>query len=246
MRTLAPVTSFYSRKVFKIRAGDVKKLIIVSFVSMAKIIPVKNGTKKDVITKKASRLFMEKGFTATSMRDIAEAIGIEAPSLYNHIGSKNEILQEICFRIANLFTSHISKVEQSKKPYHTKIELIIRFHIKMMLDDYENVYISDHEWKHLPEPYLSNFKNQRRIYRARLSEIIRQGVVSKEFKKIDPYVTVLTLLSAIGGIESWQRSKKSVDPVSLEENMVKILLEGLRNHGIIHEEGNSKTKSTVN
>lgn len=197
---------------------------------MAKIIPVKNGTRKDVITKKASRLFREKGFTATSMRDIAEAIGIEAPSLYNHIGSKNELLQEICFRIANLFTTHITMVEQSSRRYQVKIELIIRFHIKMMLNEAENVYISDHEWRHLPEPYLSNFKNQRRTYRARLSEIIRQGISNKEFKKIDPFVTVLTLLSAIGGIESWQRSKKSVDASTLEENMVKLLLEGLKNH----------------
>jgi Transcriptional regulator len=197
---------------------------------MAKIIPVKNGTRKDVITKKASRLFREKGFTATSMRDIAEAIGIEAPSLYNHIASKNELLQEICFRIANLFTTHITMVEQSSRRYQVKIELIIRFHIKMMLNESENVYISDHEWRHLPEPYLSNFKNQRRTYRARLSEIIRQGINNKEFKKIDPYVTVLTLLSAIGGIESWQRSKKSVDASTLEENLVKLLLEGLKNH----------------
>lgn len=212
---------------------------------MAKIIPVKNGTRKDVITKKASRLFREKGFTATSMRDIAEAIGIEAPSLYNHIGSKNELLQEICFRVANLFTTHITMVEQSNRKYQVKIELIIRFHIKMMFNDYENVYISEHEWRHLPEPYLSNFKNQRRTYRARLSEIIRQGINNKEFKKIDPYVTVLTLLSAIGGIESWQRSKKSVDATALEENMVKLLLEGLKNHAYPNSEI-QKSKPTNN
>ena len=69
---------------------------------MAKIIPGKNGSKKDVITQKASALFRKKGFTATSMRDIAEAIGVEAPSLYNHIESKNAILKDICFRIARL------------------------------------------------------------------------------------------------------------------------------------------------
>src|SRR5205085_9173826 len=110
---------------------------------------------------KASRLFREKGFTATSMRDIAEAIGVEAPSLYNHISSKNEILQEICFKIANLFIAQITMVEHSHEPYQAKIEHIIRFHIRMMLDEYESIYISDHEWKHLPEPYLSNFKSQR-------------------------------------------------------------------------------------
>src|SRR5690348_1277292 len=134
---------------------------------MARIVTGKNGSKRDVITQKASRLFKEKGFSATSMRDLAESIGVEAPSLYNHIGSKNEILQEICFRIANLFNTHLQEVEASSQAILAKIEKIIRFHIKMMLDEYENVYLSDHEWKHLPEPYLSNFKNQRRIYRAR-------------------------------------------------------------------------------
>ena len=195
---------------------------------MAKIITGKNGTKKDVITKKASRLFKEKGFSATSMRDLAEAIGVEAPSLYNHIGSKNEILQEICFKIANLFTAHINKVEVSSHSVLDKIELIIRFHIKMMLEEYESVYLSDHEWKHLPEPYLSNFKNQRRSYRARLADIIQLGIKNKELKNINSYVAGLTILSAISGIESWHRSKKKVDARSLEENMVKILIDGLK------------------
>ena len=195
---------------------------------MAKIIAGKNGTKKDVITQKASRLFKEKGFSATSMRDLAEAIGVEAPSLYNHIGSKNEILQEICFKIANLFTSHIDTVETTTQTVLEKLELIIRFHIKMMLEEYESVYLSDHEWKHLPEPYLSNFKNQRRSYRARLANIIQSGVKNKELKNVDPYVAGLTILSAIGGIESWQRSKKNVDANSLEENMITILIDGLK------------------
>ncbi len=78
---------------------------------MAKIFPGKNGSKKDVITQKASALFRQKGFQATSMRDIAEAIGVEAPSLYNHIQSKNEILKDVCFRIARLFTNHLREIE---------------------------------------------------------------------------------------------------------------------------------------
>ena len=68
---------------------------------MARIKPAKNGTRKDVIIRKASALFRTKGFTATSMRDLAISVGVEAPSLYNHIGSKSELLQDICFKIAD-------------------------------------------------------------------------------------------------------------------------------------------------
>jgi AcrR family transcriptional regulator len=197
---------------------------------MTKIIVGKNNSKKDVITQKASGLFREKGFAATSMRDIAGAIGIEAPSLYNHIESKNEILKDICFRIARLFTSYLREVELSTQSSLLKIENIIRFHISMMIEEYESVYISDHEWKHLPEPFLSDFKAQRRNYRSRLSAILQRGIDNKEIWAIDPNIAVFTILSAISGIESWQRSGKKMDAKLLEENMVVFLVEGLRYH----------------
>jgi AcrR family transcriptional regulator len=196
---------------------------------MAKIRSKKNSTKKEIIIEKAARLFLEKGFGAASMRDLAETVGVEAASLYNHIQSKSEILQAICFKVANEFISHLEAVEMSAEPTLKKMETIIRLHIRMMLDQYEYVYISDHEWRHLPEPYLSNFLNQRRSYRKRLGNIIEEGITKNEMKNIEPYVAVLTILSAISGIESWQRSRKSTSAETLETNMVKYLIEGLKN-----------------
>ena len=195
---------------------------------MAKTKSAKNGTRKDVIIEKARRLFLEKGFAAASMRDLAEHVGVEAASLYNHIQSKSEILQEICFKVANEFISHLEQVESSESSALQKMEILIRFHIRMMLKEYESIYISDHEWRHLPEPYLSNFLNQRRHYRRRLSAIIEEGVQTGEMKPIEPYVATLTILSAISGIESWHRSRKTVSEKDMEENMAKFLVEGLK------------------
>ncbi|MEO6290089.1 MAG: TetR/AcrR family transcriptional regulator [Ginsengibacter sp.] len=197
---------------------------------MAKIIPLKNGSKRDVIVQAASTLIKEKGYSATSMRDIAESIGVEAPSLYNHIESKREILKDICFRIARLFTSHLGEVESGDGVILLKLESIIRFHMSMMIEEYENVYISDHEWKHMPEPYLADFKNQRWNYRTRLASLLQKGIDNGEIIPVNPDVAVLTILSAIGGIGSWQRSGKKLDAKSVEENMVKILIEGLKKH----------------
>ena len=195
---------------------------------MAKIQSKKNGTKKEVIIEKASRLFREKGFGAASMRDLAEKVGVEAASLYNHIQSKSEILQTICFEVANKFMTNLEKVESGPHSTLKKMEDIIRLHIRMMLDQYEFVYIADHEWRHLPEPYLSNFLSQRRSYRKRLGNIIEDGIARDEMKNIDPYTAVLIILSAISGIDSWQRSRKSTSAEDLESNMVKYLIEGLK------------------
>ncbi|HUP14024.1 MAG TPA: TetR/AcrR family transcriptional regulator [Niastella sp.] len=196
---------------------------------MAKIKRNRNGTRKDVIIAKAAKLFREKGFSATSMRDLAEHVGVEAASLYNHISSKAEILQEICFKTANNFMSHIEEVDATpNKSAIEKIEAILRFHIKQMLDNYEEVYVSDREWKHLTDPYLSNMQTQRRAYRQRIASITEEGIRKGEIKPIDAPTAVLIMLHAVSGIESWHRSKKKIAGEVLEDNMVQILVDGLR------------------
>ncbi|QEC41645.1 TetR/AcrR family transcriptional regulator [Pseudobacter ginsenosidimutans] len=195
---------------------------------MAKIKSNRTSTRKDVIISKAAILFREKGYSATSMRDLAEHVGVEAASLYNHISSKAEILQEICFRVATNFMSHIEEVEQSKKTEIEKIEAILRYHIKMMVERYEEVYVSDREWKHLTDPYLSNMQGQRRAYRQRIGKIIEDGIAKGEFKKIDAPTAVLIMLHAVSGIESWHRSKRKIEGDQLENSMVEILVGGLQ------------------
>ena len=194
---------------------------------MAKINPGKNVTRKDLITKKASALFRIRGFNAASMRELAETLGVEAPSLYNHIGSKSELLQAICLKVAGEFTAQLQATESTGHTNIKKIETIIRFHIRMMMDQFDEVFVANHEWKHLKEPFLSDFLNQRRVYEKRLVALIGEGIKLKEFRRTDPYVAALTLLSAVRGLEFWHRHKKKVSPKVLEEDMVDHLLKGI-------------------
>lgn len=196
---------------------------------MAKIFATKNGTKKDTIALKAAKLFRKKGFSSTSMRELAVNIGVEASSLYNHIGSKSELLQMICFKVANDFTEHLNDVEKKNIKESEKLKELVRFHVHMMLESYDSVFVANHEWKQLTEPYLSNFLNQRKHYEQRLVEIVKAGIEKKEFKKINPLVTVFTILSAVRGLELWQRHKKNVSINELEENMINHLMNGIIN-----------------
>lgn len=194
---------------------------------MAKIKPGKNASKKDVITQQAAALFKIKSYSSTSMRELAEAVGVEAPSLYNHIGSKSELLQAICFKIANAFTAYLDTAETSETNTISTLENIIRFHIHMMLNNFDEVYVANHEWKHLKEPYLSNFLIQRRGYEKRLIALIQSGIVAGAFKNNNPYVAVLTILSAVRGLEFWQQHKKNISNQVLEDEMVHLLLNGI-------------------
>jgi AcrR family transcriptional regulator len=190
--------------------------------------PRRKASKKDLILQKAAMMFLEKGFSATSMRDLAETVGIEAASLYNHIQSKSEILQEIIFHIANDCNIHLEGMENSRQSALQKIDSIIRFHVQMMLHRCEEYHVMTEEWMHLTEPYLTNFTTQRRSYVQQLEAIIEEGVQSKQLKPIIPYVAVLTILSAVRGLEFWHRSRKKLTPEEIEENMVLHLISGLK------------------
>ena len=162
------------------------------------------------------------------MRDLAETVGIEAASLYNHIRSKNEMLETICFDVANRFTMFMDELEGTNQGSIKKIETLLRFHIKQMIESFEEVIVCDREWKHLDEPYLSNFHNQRRNYRKRFASIIEDGIKDGEIKKVDAPTVVIIMLHAVNGIESWHRSTAKITAKELEDNMVLIMIDGLR------------------
>ncbi|HEY9362433.1 MAG TPA: TetR/AcrR family transcriptional regulator [Chitinophagaceae bacterium] len=194
---------------------------------MPKIVRRK-ASKKEMILNKAAQMFREKGFSATSMRDLAETVGIEAASLYNHIHSKSQILQEIVFRAANDCNVHLAQLNIEKGACLDDIESIIRFHVQMMINRFEDYHVMTHEWMHLSEPFLSDFIHQRRTYVQKLEAIVEDCIQRKEIKPIIPYVAVLNILSAVRGLEFWHRSQKKYTPEELEENMVMHLISGLK------------------
>jgi AcrR family transcriptional regulator len=198
-----------------------------NFEAMSKAVKNKSS-KKDFILEKASALFREKGFAATSMRDLAEAVGIEAASLYNHIQSKSEILQEIISRTANDCNVHMDGIEDPGMESIRKIESLIRFHVRMMLNRFNDYYVMVNEWIHLSEPFFSEFAATRRRYVQKMEAILKRGVDGGEMKPVLPYVAMLTILSSVRGLEFWHRSEKKVPPQVMEDNLVNHLIGGLK------------------
>lgn len=196
---------------------------------MGRITGRKNGSRKEMITLAAARLFREKGFPSTGMRDLAGDVGVEAASLYNHIRSKAELLQEICFRVANDFTAQIQEVEADTEMNGLeKLESIVRFHINMWINRLDEVMVTNNESKYLDEPYNSTFLNERRVYVRRIEQVIEEGIRKGSIRKVQPYSVVLTLMSAVRGIEFWHRTKKNISASELEENMILHLVRGLK------------------
>ena len=65
-------------------------------------------------------------------------------------------------------------------------------------------------------------------YRKRFAAIIEEGISKNEIKKIDAPTAVLIMLHSVNGIESWHRSTAKITAKELEDNMVLIMIDGLR------------------
>jgi hypothetical protein len=97
-----------------------------------------------------------------------------------------------------------------------------------MLENYEEVYVCDREWRNLDEPDLTKCREGRRSYRKRFSAIVQQGIDEKTIKAIDANTAVMIFLNGMAAIDQWHRVVHKVDSKQLEENMISILIEGLK------------------
>jgi TetR/AcrR family transcriptional regulator, cholesterol catabolism regulator len=185
-------------------------------------------SKRELILSEAAKLFKEKGFGGSSMRDLAEKVGIEAASMYNHIRSKDEILEEICFGIGRKYDEQLTEIDQTRISYPEKIEAIIAFHIQMIIEDGNAVSVLNNDWKFLNKEKMVEFKAMRNEYEKHLAEIITEGIKEGAFKKVNVSVALFTILSSLRWVELWYKPSRGVTKEDLAKDISAILMNGVK------------------
>jgi AcrR family transcriptional regulator len=189
-----------------------------------------NLSRKEQIFRTAAELFREKGYVASSMRDLAQRLGIEAASLYSHIRSKEEILHNICFEMAVEFRKSLEEVEKQKDlTASEKLRRGIIGHVQVMARDLTASAVFMNEHRHLSEPFLRDFLLLRINYINRFKAIIEDGVKAGEFKSnIDVKLAVMTLFSSFNWMPQWYDPGGHIDPVELGRQLTDMLVNGLK------------------
>jgi TetR/AcrR family transcriptional regulator, cholesterol catabolism regulator len=188
-----------------------------------------NLSRKEQVIRSAAELFKEKGYAASSMRDLAQKLGIEAASLYSHIKSKEEILQTLCFDMAADFRESLEKVEKQNVSAREKLSLGIIGHVNVMARDLTASAVFMNEHRHLSNPYLRDFLLLRINYINRFKGIIEEGVAKGEFKKnIDTKLAVMTLFSSLNWMPMWYSPEGSIEPKELGQQLADMLVNGLK------------------
>ncbi len=195
------------------------------------MLKTKRTVKRELILAEAAKLFKDRGYGGTSMRDLAGQVGMEAASMYNHIRSKDELLDSICFRISDTYISQLAQIQAQATSYSGKIRALVRLHIQLMVEDGAAVSVANHDWKYLPEPRLSEFKQARKSYERGFAALIEAGIAAGEFRPVNVSVALFTVLSAVRWVELWYRPGRGLTAEELETNIITVLLGGLERPG---------------
>jgi len=186
------------------------------------------SNRKQEIIEKATALFQKQGYSATSMRDLASFIGMEAASLYSHIKSKEELLQIICFTMADKLFEPVKHIASENLNADEKLRKFVLSHVKVLTNDTASSAVFFSEWRHLSEPYLSDFLKMRDQYEGIFIKVLIEGNRAGIFKFIDAKFTVLALLSSINWLPSWYKKDGQLSPEEIAENVTDVFINGLK------------------
>jgi AcrR family transcriptional regulator len=187
-----------------------------------------NISRKEQIFNVSSRLFKDKGYMGTSMRDIAGELDIEAASLYSHIKSKEEILEGICFTKADELIKAMDEVNDIYFNAEEKLRMAVKSHVKILCGDLNNSSVFLHEWRHLDKPRKEEFKLLRNRYEGGFRKILQDGEDENIFEAVDKKFAALTILSTLNWITEWYKPDGPMTPEEIAENLCNFILTGLK------------------
>src|SRR5262245_35551070 len=185
------------------------------------------STRKDQIYEVAERLFSERGYHATTIREIARELQIEGGSLYSHISGKQELLYEIVLRGSEQFLGAARDVIAAGGPAPKQLGALMRRHLEIMAESTARAVVHFHEWRHLDPERQAVIRGRRDEYEGYVRQIIRAGVAGGEFAPNDERLISLQVLSLLNWTYQWYTPGGTWNADQLADHFYTLVMRGL-------------------
>jgi AcrR family transcriptional regulator len=183
--------------------------------------------RRQQIEDAASTLFRERGYAATSVRDIAHALDMQGGSLYAHVASKEDVLWAIVVRAADRFNAEVGPIAASDRTAARKLRKMIRAHVAVVTSAQKDAAVFLHEWRFLSPERRAIIAARRDDYEGLFRRAIAQGVESGEFGRVDAAQVAIVILSALNGIASWYSPSGKLTPAQIADQHADLFIRAL-------------------
>jgi AcrR family transcriptional regulator len=177
----------------------------------------------------ALRLFREKGYHATSMQDIAGAVGLYKGSLYHYIGGKEDLLVQVFERAMGSLVANVEHIAaDTSLPPSAQLRLIVEAHVVAVSENLDALTVYLHEFRALAGESLAKVQAQRERYSELVAEIVGRGVRLGEFDAPDVGIATLGLIGMCNWMCQWYQPSGRLSPQAIAGYFSDLLLDGLK------------------
>jgi AcrR family transcriptional regulator len=182
---------------------------------------------REGILEAAARIFSEKGFHATSMQDIAEAVNLQKASLYYHFSSKQEILSDILDHALDLINDRLELVLSQPLSPDEKLRRAMISYLQTIAENQNLSAVLLLELRSLDPEIKARQAYRREKFERLWRDLIIEGKQQGVFTNVDPSLTGRAILGVMNWTVTWYRSDGPRSASEIADLFADLLLNGL-------------------
>jgi AcrR family transcriptional regulator len=178
----------------------------------------------------ALELFATIGYRATTMADLGEAVGMRAPSLYKHVGSKHELLDDIMTGMMEELLRRQRAALALGGDVGERLRRITAVHVQYHAEHRYEAFVGHREIDSLEAPQRARILELRREYETAFRRLVHEGVKLGTFTTSSDRWSSYAILDMGIGVSAWYNPAGPVSPSELAASYAELALRMLGSH----------------
>lgn len=174
------------------------------------------------IYRTAARMIYEKGFDATSMNEIAEAVELTKPGLYYYVKGKKELLFAIMGFAMDLLDSEVVGPAQQIEDPAERLRIIVRQHARLLTRETSAVAILIDETGGLSDEQRISITGRKRAYFELLRQTLERLAADGRLRPVDPTTAAFSLLGMLMWLARWYDPSGRLKPEEVVRDVTEI------------------------
>jgi TetR/AcrR family transcriptional regulator, cholesterol catabolism regulator len=195
---------------------------------VAQAIPSTRSARRDEMALAAATLFSQRGYHGTSVKHLADALGLQKGSLYSHIGSKQDLLFDVVSDGADRFLNRAEEALAGEGTAAERLTKLLVGHVETATEHLEAATVFLNEWRYLSDELRAPIQAKRDRYEEIVRTIVEQGISAGEFRAdADVRFAALLVLSAGNWTYAWYRPGGELGPTDIGKRFAGLIVKGL-------------------
>jgi len=182
---------------------------------------------KEKIKEAAIKLFSQKGYSATTMRQIAQKAGLAPGSLYNHLKRKSDLLVDIHRDFIDEVIEKTKFSEEDREPCEEKLKEIFKTFMKAIFGNKLSFKVLLEQETFLPPVARKEVNKNTRLLKEGIKRIIEEGIKRGEIRAVDSKMATFCVFALCNYSLRWVNPKGPYSYKELGEIFFEIFSRGI-------------------